>query len=276
MTTIILSGGGIYGLCHIGFLRYLQEHGLLGACHTIVASSIGSVVGFLSCLYEPEEMLTIFESIDNTCFRMETRKELEKAYGYDSAIGFMEILSNAIRNRGLSSDITFSILEKEFNKRLVVTGSNVSTGNPTYFSETTHPNMKILDALRISISLPVLFTPVKLDDDLYIDGSAFDNYPSEYATKIHRGNRGVFGMHLEPPDGYTTDTFMDYCMGILMGCMKRQRGQELKGETVKVETVKVKAKHVDPADPLDFSLSLQDRMRLYRVGYDESAKCLRL
>jgi NTE family protein len=44
-TALVLSGGGIRGMAHIGFIRALQEHGL--TVDRVAGSSAGALVGAL-------------------------------------------------------------------------------------------------------------------------------------------------------------------------------------------------------------------------------------
>ena len=46
-TALVLSGGGIRGMAHIGFIRALQEHGL--TVDRVAGASAGALVGALFC-----------------------------------------------------------------------------------------------------------------------------------------------------------------------------------------------------------------------------------
>jgi len=46
-----------------------------------------------------------------------------------------------------------------------------------YFNHREFPDMTIRDALRISMSIPIMFEPVRVDDHVYVDGGLADNFP---------------------------------------------------------------------------------------------------
>jgi NTE family protein len=74
-------------------------------------------------------------------------------------------------------------------KQLYIVGVNLSTGLIEVFSEETTPDMIVSDAVRISMSIPVVFKPhqiyykingLRVADEkghLYVDGGMLDNYP---------------------------------------------------------------------------------------------------
>ena len=43
--------------------------------------------------------------------------------------------------------------------------------------------MKVTEAIRISISIPFLFKPVRYENKLFVDGALYDNYPILHALK---------------------------------------------------------------------------------------------
>ena len=45
-----------------------------------------------------------------------------------------------------------------------------------YYSYETFPDMKIIDALRISFSIPFIFEPIKMNNKIYVDVGLTNNY----------------------------------------------------------------------------------------------------
>lgn len=89
-------------------------------------------------------------------------------------------------------------------KYIFLTGSNLNTGKCEVFSHLHTPNMIIADAVRISMSIPIFFTPHQnyirnengnrvLDptkkNSIYVDGGLLNNYPINMfdATRIIDG-----------------------------------------------------------------------------------------
>ena len=68
-------------------------------------------------------------------------------------------------------------------KELVLTGYNTDKKETTYFSATSHPDMPVALAGRVSMSIPVFFKPVKMDfagqTQNFVDGGVGSNMPSE-------------------------------------------------------------------------------------------------
>jgi predicted acylesterase/phospholipase RssA len=62
--------------------------------------------------------------------------------------------------------------------RLVLTATNVTRRSAAVFSVETTPELRILDALRASLSIPLFFTPWRdASGDLYCDGAVMEYYP---------------------------------------------------------------------------------------------------
>jgi predicted acylesterase/phospholipase RssA len=59
---LVLSGGGIRGVAHIGMLKVLEGHGLLDDIELVVGTSAGSIIGAMFALgYTPDEMWEIWQ-----------------------------------------------------------------------------------------------------------------------------------------------------------------------------------------------------------------------
>lgn len=70
--------------------------------------------------------------------------------------------------------------EPSFNdieKDLYISAFNVNSAKTEYFSKYTHPEMSVIDAVCMSISVPFLFSSVKMNNNVYIDGGTMETYP---------------------------------------------------------------------------------------------------
>lgn len=62
-------------------------------------------------------------------------------------------------------------------KELFLTGTKVQDASLRVFSAQNEPDMAIADAVRITMSYPGCFMPVKYNDEYYVDGAVAGNYP---------------------------------------------------------------------------------------------------
>jgi hypothetical protein len=107
-------------------------------------------------------------------------------------------------------DITFSELYSLTNKKIIIYGTNYRLGRSEIFSFENTPDMSILLAIRISISVPVIFTPVIYNDNYYVDGALTNNFPignSDPDTTL--------GLYIKN----TTVNKMNNLQTFIMGCL---------------------------------------------------------
>lgn len=156
---LVLSGGGIRGIAHLGVMQALTEAGI--KFDKISGTSAGSIAGALYCQgMQPYDILQVFIKV--------------RLYRF---------LRPAFRTPGLLSlDHTRSLfLEylphdsfEGLKIPLVITATNFSKGRLVYFS-----SGKLIESVLASCSIPGVFKPVAIDGDMYIDGGVLNNFPIE-------------------------------------------------------------------------------------------------
>jgi len=187
---LVLSGGSLKGVAFVGCIKYLEEHNLLKSVNTFVGSSIGSIICFMACCgMTSKEMLSVFVS-ELQRYDKEYEINIEHILNIFNTLGFDNgAFFNTMFKRLLSKifhdkdDITFIEFAKTTGKNLVICGSNITKHRCDYFCVDNTPDMSILTALRISISLPIIFTPVVYKNDVYVDAALFNNFPIDYLDK---------------------------------------------------------------------------------------------
>lgn len=199
------------GFCHIGFLERLHKENFLEKVDTIVSTSIGSVIAALFAIgYTPTEIFSNLVDVNHTILKYEDLLQFFYKFGAESGEYFMAYLMDLFLKKNVAPTITFAQLEKEKGIRLVITGSNLNRQEAVYYTSwslekdscfkcescltqnrdqvenfvykcSRYRDMSVLEAVRISISIPFLFTAVQKDDCLMVDGGVTDNFPIEYA-----------------------------------------------------------------------------------------------
>ncbi len=131
----------------------------------------------------------------------DTVRLLSDKHGFFKGDKFVEWLEGIIETKTNNKDITFKQLKemKEF-KDLYVQGTNLSTHRVETFSADNekYEDMKIKEAIRISMSIPFFFEAVKMHDDYYVDGGVLSNYPvrlfdrEKFLTETVNGLQDVY------------------------------------------------------------------------------------
>jgi NTE family protein len=205
---LVLEGGGALGLAHIGVIQYLEEHRI--PVSYVAGTSMGGLVGGVYATgRNATEVRDIVKGIDwdqvlsgqipydDLAFR---RKQ--DAHDYPSTLEFglhkgLQFPSGF--NSGQQVDL---ILD-----RIALPYSEITSFNelPIPFAcvatdlVTTHKHVfrsGPLDlALRSTMSLPGIFSPVRSDGHIYVDGGLLDNIPIDVGKEM--GADFILAIHLE-------------------------------------------------------------------------------
>jgi len=159
---LVLSGGGVRGVAHLGLLQILEEIGIEPVA--ISGTSAGALVGALRAAgHSISTILDFFKT--TSIFKMghfATRKP-----GFIDSDKFYPILKEFL------PDDDFSALKK----KLYVTATDMVRGKQRIFS-----HGQLIRPVLASAAFPVMFTPVEIEGQLYTDGGALNNFPVEPLT----------------------------------------------------------------------------------------------
>jgi NTE family protein len=156
---IVLSGGGVRGVAHLGVLAALAERGLEPDC--VAGTSSGALVGAFYAASKPiEAALEFFR--EQSPFRL-SRLSLRKP-------GFID-------TEKVQHDLAEHFPDHRFetlDRRLFVVATDIVNAREVVFD--TGP---LVPAILASCSIPMVFTPTEIDGRLYADGSIVNNFPVE-------------------------------------------------------------------------------------------------
>ena len=172
---VVLSGGGSRGVAHLGVLKALEEYDL--EPDFICGVSSGAIVGaFYADGWKPDDIFELFQ--DQHFFNF-VRLSFPIT-GMLKLSGFTKLLNE---------NLSVTRFE-ELKKQLVVMATNFNEGSPAFFEEGD-----LLKPTLASSSIPVLFSPVQIGTDLYVDGGLMDNLPFEPANEYCNF---LMGVHVNP------------------------------------------------------------------------------
>lgn len=156
---ICLSGGGARGVAHIGVLQALESAGIIPGI--ISGASAGAMVGALYAEgFSPHQIFTLIEN--KTIYSIIKMGLPNK--------GMMEL---AYFRKVLTENITHDSFEK-LKKPFYIAVTNLNSGKCEIIG-----SGKLIDYVIASQSIPLVFKPQEIGDQLYIDGGVMNNLPVE-------------------------------------------------------------------------------------------------
>ena len=211
---IVLEGGCYMGISALGALYTLQNEQFydIDNIKAIYASSIGSFIGTVLCLklkwevilnyIEERPWYKIINFTPNQILEIMFKKGI-----FDISF-FRESLKNLLQSVDLNIDITLNELYQYSKIELHIFSTKLNTFTLTDFSYKTHPNMKIIEAIYKSSTLPFIFQPLYYEGSYYLDGGLINNYPVNLCIKDGADANTILGIYyniLEKEEGLPID-----------------------------------------------------------------------
>jgi NTE family protein len=172
---LVLGGGGMKGLAHVGALRALLERGW--EPEVTVGTSIGALIG---AAWASGFSITEIESLALSM----KRHDIFAVAGADMAFRRLRIpglyRSEPLEMllRGLLGETTFADLPR----RLVVASTDINSGTVLYWGLPGLTGVPVADAVFASCALPGFFPPRDLGGRFLVDGALVDNLPVSVAA----------------------------------------------------------------------------------------------
>jgi NTE family protein len=165
-TGIALGGGGAKGLAHIGVLKVLQKHGIVP--DMVAGTSIGALVGALYLLrgdiHAVEAYALGFEN-SNLYPHLVPRPSSSGLISEKRIQAFLHGIFGAKRIENLA-------------KPFFCPAVDIRSGREVMFDRGS-----LLHAVRASISVPVIFKPVRLRASYLVDGGLLNPVPVDILKK---------------------------------------------------------------------------------------------
>ena len=164
---IALGGGGSRGFAHLGAIKAMEEQGL--KFDAFAGTSAGAIVAALYAARKtPDEIMEIMKELPIT----RAAKFLLPKNGLASLDNLRKELDQVLEGREFA--------DLEYPLYLAV--SNLNTGEVEYIEKGN-----IALAVQASCSIPILFAPVEIAGQFYVDGGLMDNVPvAPLVDKVER------------------------------------------------------------------------------------------
>lgn len=178
--TLVLSGGGLKGLAHIGVLRALEERGLVPSL--VVGSSMGSLIAAAWAAG-----LTVDE-MEQHALHVRRRHVFQVAH-VDMALRRM--LAPAVYRREPLDELILSLVGeltfRDLPRRLLVNTVDLNAGVQVLWGLPGMEDVRVADAVFASCALPGIFPPREIRGRHYVDGAVMDNLPVRMAAAAGEG-----------------------------------------------------------------------------------------
>jgi predicted acylesterase/phospholipase RssA len=153
------------------------------------------------------------------------------------------------------SDPTF----EEIDMKLYIAAFCMNTSETVYFSKDTHPDMKVIDAVCMSMAVPFIFACGKYNGETYVDGGMKEEYPLSpfFDKKPHEITCVKIKMNrVYQEDIQTPKEFVD--------CLVRSALSNRVQYNTPIELIEI---NVGDTDVFDFNMSYEEKIQLFNRGY---------
>ena len=209
---LVMEGGGIRGIAYGGALLELEQRGILRGLQRVGGTSAGAIqASLLAVGYSAQEIVDVVNATpvqrlnDGRFIFFGGSHRLVKQYGWYRGDEFATYLSELVARKTQRPNLTLGelhVLAQQQPARfrdLYTTGTNLTTQRVQVFSHETTPTMRVADAVRISMSIPLYFRAVLLDArnnvitgtpapgqpvQVLVDGGLLANYPIDLFDKL--------------------------------------------------------------------------------------------
>jgi NTE family protein len=183
---IVLSGG-----CHtlyqtLGIIQTLEKNDIwkIENIEKIYGTSAGALLGAILCLKFDWDTLNdyflnrpwkdVFNVDINTILSIFNTK------GFFNRTQLELIFKPLLHAKDLTLNITLKELYEYSNIELYMYSFEINYFKLEEISYKTHPDLSLITALNMTSALPMMFSPVCMDDKCYIDGGTYTNYPLSF------------------------------------------------------------------------------------------------
>jgi NTE family protein len=281
---LVFSGGGVKGLVYIGVLKRIEE--LIVErnkeessvdfdefkckipkfnINTICSVSVGSMFALIYLLkYSYVEILE--EILKKNFKKLKDIKVLNfvSTYGLDSGSGIIKWLETLMIKKGINPSITLSEFYKLTNVDFQIMATNLNKYCYKKFNYKESPDLRVLDAIRMSISIPFIFSAVNYDNNIYVDGNLIDNYPIKEFDNLDNllGFKIVNNADVNNVNKNIND-LESYILNIFK-CYVSQKEKSTVKDEYKRCTVYI---NVENINSINIDITVEEKYKLIEIGY---------
>jgi predicted acylesterase/phospholipase RssA len=256
---LLLGPGGVKGFLMLGSLLLFEKAKMLRGIKKIVGVSIGAVIGlFLSIgcsvteiieLAFMTDLVELMSTIDfihimkknglvsHDVFRKRMRDKLSEKCGFVPTLKQLHLMT------GIDFEVVVTNLDKD---------------QAEYFGYANQPDLCSVEAVLMSMSLPLFFYTYVYKDNIYLDGGIADPFP------IHRfaPDHSVLAIKLNGSPLDPKASFFNYIAKVVSCLTSQKRGFKLNHQKTKVLNLEYEIN-----DAIGVKLTYEKRVDMVVVGF---------
>lgn len=223
---LVISGGGPSMIQTLGAIQYLEEEKFIDInnIETIYGTSAGAIIGVLICL--KYDWKTLHDYIINRPWQHVFPIKIQNIFDAYTKKGIFDnkTVEKCFKPLLNAKNIQMNINLKEFYEyskiELHFFTFEINTFQIEDISHLTHPNISLINAIQMTCALPVLMTPVCIEDKCYIDGGVVCNYPLQKCIETNKNTEEILGFKNQYDDSNknhvdSNSTLLDFIMSFL-------------------------------------------------------------
>ena len=278
MRNLVLQGGGVHGYALIGAVEELS----LKRVKRFAGASVGALLAFaLVCGKKPREIFDKVVEIDKKMLTG-SRSWLYAAYcflkhwGFYSSSNVKKWMRRTLCEWIGDDKITFAQSKQRFKKEIHVVVTSVGHADSLVISHLNYPDMQVVDALAMSMNIPLFYKPIRFENDLICDGGFINNTPLHVFDNERNGyfNRHTLALcsltddelklatSREDGQAVPVNSLLEYCKRLIHMIFEyASRNYDREQDDERQIIVRV-----GNVWPFDFDLSLDAKQKLYDCG----------
>ena len=195
-------------------------------------------------------------------------KRLINEWGFDDGEKSKKLLIAMLVNKKYNPNLTFLELYKITKIKFTVVITNLTKHKPEYINYKNNPNTRLVDIIRISTSYPLIYSPVKMNNNVYLDGGLLSSYPIEY----FKNKKNVYGFvvnNIENDKRFNINNIADYFMNIITSLHSKNEKEKIKkyfSKTIFIDKNKLNC------NSMDYNITTEKKENLFKFGVESYLK----
>lgn len=273
-TNLVFEGGGALGIAYLGVLHYLYQNNIFQNVKRVAGTSAGAITACITSFNLPfKEIKNIVDTLD---FKKVPEKDINSDLTkiplpvlneFEKIFPDFECVYRLIKNYGwYSSEYFYNWIRKQIESQfdhtkklppytfadfknpyihngnrpfldLYIVGTDLSYRSSKIFSYETTPDIEVAEAVRISMSIPLFFEAIKMDEDVtekhcstnvFCDGGLMWNYPINIFDSKFFNKNNVSGINYQTLGARFLYKMKYYSINSLLGFVKNLHLSQLR------------------------------------------------